>query len=405
MKHLVRRAIEGLTFMSGIRQRGAAQPAFWNRVTMVPRLQLRRRDLSPEENTMHTVPRLTRFVVVAAALSTVAVVAAPAFADPPARVQPVAVLPPTGDNIDPGLLRSARDLLKDHLSRTGTYTVLEPAVPPPAPAPGAAPGAVPPAFTEEPTAAEAARLGASVGAELSIVLRLTHFGTSARLRLTAYSTGTAQVVYWDSILIAGGPDELDVAIQRLVHGMVTGKPVRESAELETVTDKETMSLNRREANKTFGVRLTEFLPFNAAGPDFQPVTAGGLFWLYDARSWMADIAVDIGGGAESRFFMDAALGAYYPFLREDFTPYAGAEIRWADMTLGGQGAGGLTLQPTFGILLGRLSSVQIRAEVGYFINTFGEREPYTTTTGTYVVNTNTPLHYSQGFVISAGIGF
>ncbi|HEY4394181.1 MAG TPA: hypothetical protein VGP64_08965 [Polyangia bacterium] len=354
---------------------------------------------------MNTVPRLVRFAVVAAALSTVTVVARPAFADPPARVQPVAVLPPTGDNIDPALLRSARDLLKDHLSRTGTYTVLEPAVAAPAPLPGAAPGGIPPAYSEEPTAAEAARLGASVGAELSIVLRLTHFGSSARLRLTAYSTGTAQVVYWDSILIAGGPDELDTAIQRLVHGMVTGKPVRESAELETVTDKETMSLNRREANKTFGVRLTEFLPFNAAGPDFQPVTAGGLFWLYDARSWMADIAVDIGGGAENRFFIDAGLGAYYPFLREDFTPYAGAQIRWAEMQLGGQGASGLTVQPTFGILLGRLSSVQIRAEVGYFINTFGEREPYPLSSTTTTTASSLPLHYSQGFVISAGIGF
>ncbi|HEY6476920.1 MAG TPA: hypothetical protein VI456_10090 [Polyangia bacterium] len=349
---------------------------------------------------MHTAPRLVRFAVLATAFFVVTVIAAPASAEPPPRVQPVALLPPTGDNIDPGLLRAARDILKDHLSRTGVYTVFEPTVPAPA---GTPPGAMP-AFSEEPTAADAARLGASVGAELAIVLRLTHFGNSAKLRLTAYSTSTAQVVYWDSILIAGGPDELDVAIQRLVHGMVTGKPVRESAELETVTDKETMALNRREANKSFGVRLTELLPFNAAGPDFQPVTAGGLFWLYDARSWMADIAVDIGGGAEKRFFIDAGIGAYYPFLREDFTPYLGAQVRWAEMTLGGQGASGLTLQPTFGILLGRLSSVQIRGEVGYFINTFGEREPiplYTTTTTT----TSAPLHYSQGIVFSAGIGF
>ena len=44
---------------------------------------------------------------------------------------------------------------------------------------------------------------------------------------------------------------------------------------------------------------------------------------------MADVAVDIGGGAQHRFFIDAALGAYYPFLREDFTPYLGGQIRWA----------------------------------------------------------------------------
>jgi|GEM_PF-1220650 len=354
---------------------------------------------------MTTAPRLAGLSFLLAAF-VVEVVAAPraSAASPPARMQTVAVLPPTGDNIAPDLLRAARDILKDHLERAGTYGVVEPAIPPPpAPPAGTAPGMALPPSSDEPTAAEAARLGSSVGAELSIVLRLTHFGNSARLRLTAYSTGTAQVVYWDSILIAGGPDELDVAIQRLVHGMQTGKPVRESAELETVTDKETMRLNRREANKSFGVRLTELLPFNSAGQNFESLTAGGLFWLYDARSWMADIAVDIGGGAQGRFFTDASLGAYYPFLREDFTPYVGAQIRWAEMTLGGAGASGLVLQPTLGILLGRLSSVQIRAEVGYFINTFGEQESVPLT---YPATANlSPAHYSQGFVLSAGIGF
>jgi hypothetical protein len=344
--------------------------------------------------------RLTRSSLTIAVLAAGTVVMPRAFAaDPPARIQTVALLPPTGDNIAPELLRAARDILKDHLERAGTYAVVEPVVPAAA-APAGAP-AFPPPASEEPTAADAARLGASVGAELSIVLRLTHFGNSARLRLTAYSTGTAQVVYWDSILITGGPDELDVAIQRLVHAMQTGRPVRESAELDTVTEKEAFGLARREANKTFGVRLTELLPFNAAGNDFQAVTAGGLVWMYDARSWMTDLAVDIGGGSEGRFFMDAALGAYYPFLREDFTPYAGAQVRWAEMKLGGQGGSGLVLQPTLGMLLGRLSSVQVRAELGYFINAFGERE----NTTAYPATGLPPLHYSQGFVFSAGIGF
>jgi hypothetical protein len=83
--------------------------------------------------------------------------------------------------------------------------------------------------------------------------------------------------------------------------MQTGKPVRESAELDTVTEKESFSLARREANKTFGVRLTELLPFNSAGGDFQTVKAGGLVWMYDALSWMTDLAVDIGGGSGGRF--------------------------------------------------------------------------------------------------------
>jgi hypothetical protein len=233
---------------------------------------------------------------------------------------------------------------------------------------------------------------------MAIVLRVTHFGNSARMRLTAYSSGSAQVVYWDSILIAGGPDEMDVAIQRLVHGMQIGKPVRESAELETVTDRETQMLNRREANKSFGVHLFTLLPTSSAGPSFTAVPAGGIFWLYDARSWMADIAVDI-GGHNGTTLVDASIGGYYPFLREDFTPYVGGVVRWANMTLGGQGSSGLTFQPTLGVLLGRLSSVQMRGEVGYFFNTYAEQA--TVTTGT----TSSTGTYGQGFVLSLGIGF
>ena len=334
-----------------------------------------------------------------------------AVAQPMARAQTVAVLAPTGDNIAPDLLHAAQDILRDHLQRTGVYSIVAAPLPPPAPPPPGAvappPGAPPapvasPPNSYEPSPVEAARLGSMAGADLAIALRVTHFGNSARLRLTAYASTTAQVVYWDSILINGGPDELDVAIERLVHGMQTGKPVRDSAELETVTSKETMALNRREANKSFGIRLMSLLPNNSADGQFDPVTAGGLCWLYDARSWMADLSGDLGGGSDGRFIIDAAIGAYYPLLRDDFTPYIGGVVRWAYMNLGGKGAGGLVLQPTAGILLGRLSSVQLRGEVGYFFNTFGEQEsqPQVTQTGTYAVK-----HYSSGFVFSIGIGF
>jgi hypothetical protein len=97
----------------------------------------------------------------------------------------------------------------------------------------------------------------------------------------------------------------------------------------------------------------------------------------------------------------AAIGGYYPFLREDFTPYLGGLVRWAYMDFGGNGAGGLSLQPTAGILLGRLSTVQLRADVGWFFNTFGE---YGTTNVQGVVQ-STSRHYANGAVLTVGIGF
>jgi hypothetical protein len=301
----------------------------------------------------------------------------------------VALLPPSGDNVNPAILQATRELLKDHLQRTGVYNIVEPPAAPPS--------------TVEPTPAQAAQEAQTLGAEQALVVRITHIGTTARVRLTAYVAGSGQVAYWDSIQVSGGPDELDPALQRLVHAMQIGKPVRDSAELDTVTDKEMQTLNRRTANKSFGVHLFTLLPFNSAGGSFNAVPGGGIFWLYDARAWMADIALDLGGQGGNSFF-GAAIGGYYPLLREDFTPYFGGLVRWSFMDLGGRGASGISFQPTAGILLGRLSTVQLRAELGYFVNSFGEYPSSMLVNGVEVPST-AGKHYSHGVNLGVGIGF
>jgi hypothetical protein len=296
----------------------------------------------------------------------------------------VALLPPTGDNIAPAILQASRELLKDHLLRTGAYNIVEP--------PLAAETS-----NVEPTPAQAAAAAQALGAAEAIVVRMTHIGSTVRVRLTAYATGSGQIVYWDSIAVTGGPDELDPVFQRLAHAMQTGKPVRESAEIDTVTDKEMGKLGKREANRVIGLHLLTLLPFNTAGGSFQALAGPGIFGLYDARSWMADLALDMAFGAASRNMFSAAIGGYYPLSREDFTPYFGGLVRWAHMNLGGTGASGVSLQPTAGVLLGRLSSVQLRADVGYFINLYSE---YSTPT-----NPSPGSHASHGVVLTVGIGF
>ena len=236
-------------------------------------------------------------------------------------------------------------------------------------------------------------------------MRLTHFGNSARLRLTAYSTGTAQVVYWDSILITGGPDELDVAIQRLVHGMETGKPVRESAELETVTDKETMALNRREANKSFGVRLTELLPFNAAGRRLPAGHRGRAVLavrraLLDGRPRRSTSAAAPRGASSST----PRMGAYYPFLREDFTPYLGGpDPLGRDDSSAARGRAA-SRPAADGGYAARAALVGADPCRGRLLHQHLRRDASSTriypTTGHARAT-----HYSQGFVFSAGIGF
>ena len=303
------------------------------------------------------------------------------------RARPVALLSPSGDNVAVSILDSTRELLKDHLQRTGAYTVLEPDD----------------AFGRaEATAFQAAEQARVIGAEQAIVVRITHVGATARVRLTVYWAHNAEVAYWDSIVVAGGPDELDVALERLAHAMHRGRPVRDSAELETVTVKEGQTLNRRNASRSFGVHIFTLLPLNAAGgsTNTNVVPAGGLYWLYDARSWMGDIAFDIGGQGD-RAYYGMAIGGYYPFLREDFTPYIGGVFRWAYMNLGGRGSSGIVIQPTLGDAAGPavvdaasrrggLLRQQLRGDRGQ------RRRPVARGARAFV---------SHGFVLSVGIGF
>jgi hypothetical protein len=329
-------------------------------------------------------PRPSRRFRTAATFAGVLVAAAGLLLGGPVRAQPASIpmvlMPASGLNVSQGILDAARDLLKDHLQRTGRYTVLTGA--------GAS-------SSEEPTAAAAVEQANAVHAQQAAVLRLTHLGTSTRVRFTVYAL-TGQVVYWDSMAITGGPEQMDVVLERLVHAMVMGKPVRESAELETVTNDEMNTLNRRNANKSFGVHLFTLLPFNTPSGKSTAVPGGGLFWMYDARSWIADIAVDLGGHNGSVAF-DVGLGAYYPFFRTDLTPYLGGKIKYGYFNYGGSGSAGVSLEPTFGMLLGRTSSVQVRAEVGYFIDTFAESPKATSSV--------TEDRVSHGVALTVGLGF
>src|SRR5262249_14408193 len=125
-----------------------------------------------------------------------------------------------------------------------------------------------------------------------------------------------------------------------------------------------------------------------------------LFWLYDARSFLADISVGFHSNGDHGDY-DVALGAYYPFARTDFSPYFGGGLRYAHSQYGGTGASGIALQAPLGVLLGRLSGVQIRGERGYFVNLYAEPVK----SGATLTAPSSDSVHSHGMMLSLGIGF
>jgi len=304
---------------------------------------------------------------------------------PPARL---ALLPVSGTNVHVGYLDAARDLLKDHLLATGRFVAIT--------VPGDS-------GTVEIATDQAVERGRAANAELVLVTHLTRLQGVGRLRIIAYRVNDGSVAHADTIAISGGPDDLDPALKRLADGLATGKPAQQTADIESVTQREADPLLKQSATRVVGVRLGAIVPLSRPS-GLGPAAAGGVgvFWLYDARTYLGEIALDLHSGENATSF-DIGIGGYYPFSRGNITPYLGSALAYSFTDFGGAGASGLRIQPTFGVLLGRLSTVQVRGQIGYFFNTFGERD--TASPAFAEVPSNAPKHYAHGPAITVGLGF
>jgi hypothetical protein len=315
---------------------------------------------------------------------------AKAEATAPVALHKLALLPMSGTNVHPGYLDAGRDILKDHLLATGRFYVIS--------VPGQSGAA-------EAGGGEAIARAREAGAELAVVTHLSRLAGTGRLRLVAYRVVDGSIAHADTIAVAGGPDDLDPALKRLADGLATGQKAATNAELESVTQKQADPLLKESASKIFGLRLGTLVAMNRPG-SLDPVAVPGIgvFWMYDARSFLGEIALDAHNSDGGSGF-SVTLGGYYPFSRRNFTPYVGGGVAYSIVDFGGAGANGLRLQPAMGFLFGRLSTVQLRAELGYFFNTFGEREVEVAPSASASIVRTTTKHYAHGPLLNVGLGF
>ena len=290
----------------------------------------------------------------------------------------------------PGYLEAARDLMKDHLMDTGRFTVVTVA---------GEPGNM------ETSAGVAVAKGREAGAAVAVVVHLTRLAGTGRLRLIAYDVGSGNFTHADSIAIAGGPDDLDPALKRLAVALATGQRASQTADIESVTQKQADPLLKESATKIFGLRLGAIIANNRpSGLETAALPGLGVFWMYDARSFLGEVALDF-HTADSGHGFSVSIGGYYPFSRGNLAPYLGTSASYSIVDLGGAGANGIRLAPAFGVLFGRLSTVQFRGEIGYFFNTFGERDNRVTVQAGAPVPAAGDKHFAHGPQFSVGLGF
>jgi hypothetical protein len=131
---------------------------------------------------------------------------------------------------------------------------------------------------------------------------------------------------------------------------------------------ETGGVQKAKAASAFGLRLGGIRAFATVDGD---VGANGLgvYWFHDTRSLFIDVSVDGFWATETQQIV-AGFGGYLPLTSGDFAPYAGGGLRYA-WTRYGHGEGhGFQPYAEVGILLGRYSSVAIRGQIEWWVNTF-----------------------------------
>lgn len=306
-----------------------------------------------------------------------------------AQAETLAILPPSGVNVSEDLLQAAGDVLRGHLVRLGRAVIVVPGPP----------------TRIEATAQQAADEARNAATDGAVVLHVTRLGSTARLRVTVYAPNGQ--VRWCDEMPAASPDDMHAVLDRLARGYAENKPSSATADIDSVTVKESEPMLRRQATSTFGLQLGFMMPVNSEA-DGSAIPGGGIFWLYDTRTFLAEISLDL-YSKDSQGGVGVGLGAYYPLQRTDFSPYVGGGLRWAWMETnsGADDGSGLQVYAAAGMLLGRLSSVQVRAQLAYFINTFESHaySEYNAALGGYGSYSDSDGYHGHGLTLGVGIGF
>ncbi len=256
-----------------------------------------------------------------------------------------------------------------------------------------------PRRSAEPEAGAAVDQALAAGADVAIVLHVTRLGSTIHARLVAYATADDSLLFAER-MPAKDADDLDRVLERLVQAYVSGRPTVETAELHTVTAVEATAPLKRAATHTFGLTIGEVAPAHG-----DSIPGFGVYWLYDSRSFLADVAIAFHSN-DSHGDFTVGIGAYYPFGSGDFAPYVGGGARWSASDYGEGHGTGIQLYAAVGAVAFRLGSVQIRAQLEAFVNAYRTdlaTESYNVETGGYDVTYASSR--GRGGAVSVGLGF
>lgn len=255
-----------------------------------------------------------------------------------------ALSPVEGVNVHPGHVAAAQRVLEGHLEALGQrVVVLE-------------------AGVKDPAAAAREK-----GATAVLRCSLTRIGQRVKVWMRLEPLEGAPRT---AALDAGSPEDLDPVLLRLARQLASGAPAAD-ARIGEVTEKEEDVYGRKTASSYVGLAVTA--TFGGVSGSGDTLGGLGVYWLYDARTFLADIQAGFGvsqTASDGGGWTGLTIAGLYPLADRDVTPFVGAGLGFLRLELDGRAGTGVQVFGDAGVLFGRTSTVHFRADVKPFVTTF-----------------------------------
>lgn len=302
--------------------------------------------------------------VLAGAALAAATVACPGAA----RADRVVVLPAAVRDLPPEIIRAARADLVHRIAAGDTVVDLDQ-----------------PPIDDATEWSRALALGAENAADWVVELRAARepSGTAADVEMVVYwiAGGGKRAVVRDR---APGPDEMPAVIDRMDRALARLRPgsrppgfrgdIRGSVAMagDRVSDR-AAGRPVRYPHTDLGLRVGVLVPVHDPAREVMSVPLLGVSVVRHDRPILVEILGEYGYDGQVG---SLGLGVYWAGIeRGDGAAYAGGSFRWASVQLGGLGASGWAVEPAIGFLWATSRNTHLRAELGYYVQGFEEREP------------------------------
>jgi hypothetical protein len=293
------------------------------------------------------------------------------------------VLPASGRGVSARIIQRARELFVESLGRRDRFHVTDYDRPPTAERPG----------TEE--AVMTARL---TGTMMAVAFDLSHEGTDTTFEVHCWDAVSGESRCHVREKTAAGPDLIPDFTEWLAMRLTRELDV--SPEAAAQNDSGFVASARRQPRTfTFGARLSVMVPVDSPARSSAPLGGFSAVMFADVGTVLVGLGFEHQSGSDDHRTSGLGLELDTPLTDAERMPYLGVGAWYVGQNLGGQGASGLQLRPTLGILWGRHDVARLRTEATYFVDLFEEREPDRLIPG------SGRGHISHGVMTSLGVTF